>query len=66
MIGKMLAVNQTLKYLSLEGNNLLTSNDESGIKSLLNALKNNTSLIYLNLNSTHLIPSIGNLIIDLL
>jgi len=45
------ARNNTLKTIDLEGNNLTNGNDENGILCLIESLRNNDSLLCLNLNN---------------
>ena len=62
----LLAVNRSLKHLSLEGNNLCSENDDSGLQALCEALHTNDTLLFLNLSMTNMGPSCGNFITDML
>lgn len=53
------AKNDTLKTIDLEGNNLTNGNDENGILSLIESLRNNDSLLCLNLNNCNLTKQVG-------
>ena len=70
--GDALKVNNTLRYLDLENNNLtkIEGNDNEldtkGIEDLLQGLKSNTMLISLNLANNRLNAEVGNKIIDCL
>jgi len=53
------AKNYTLKTIDLEGNNLTNGNDENGIICLIESLRNNDSLLCLNLNNCNLTKQVG-------
>lgn len=65
-INELLTTNESIKHMSLEGNNLCSENDDSGIQTLCEALKVNQSMLFLNLSLTNLTPNCGNYIIDML
>lgn len=51
--------NKYIKYIDLEGNSLTGGNNEEGIKALFEALKENDTLVSLNLNNTSLTSRSG-------
>ena len=64
-IGEWLMTNETLKILDLEANNLTNDlQDRRGIEQIANAIKTNTTLLSLNLNTCNLDDQCGVALVE--
>ena len=66
LIKEVLQQNQTIRFLSLEGNRLTDGGEEKGMQELCEALKTNSSLLFLNLGGTGLNQTCGLLLLEAL
>lgn len=64
-IGELIKNNNILRFIDLENNNLTNSGqDINGIKNIAEALKTNSTLLNLNMNSTHLDKKSGEFLLE--
>lgn len=67
-ISKLLATNESLRLIDLEGNKLIRGDDKpnyKGIEALVDALKTNETLLSLNLNGTGLDAACSRLLLEM-